>query len=95
MAQWTNLQWIERFVNPTRLYITCEKSGGPHLPDWVLQKAGRPADKIWARLEILKACCKSKYSQFSALFSQSTALFQQLLCISSAFSGKHFHNVVL
>ena len=23
-----NLQWIGKFVNPTRLYVTCEKSGG-------------------------------------------------------------------
>ena len=30
-VQWTNLQWIKKFVNLTRLYITCEKSGGLHL----------------------------------------------------------------
>ena len=31
MAQWMNLQRIEKFVNGTRLYITCEKSGDLHL----------------------------------------------------------------
>ena len=31
MAQWTNLQRIEKFVNQACLYITCEKSGGLHL----------------------------------------------------------------
>ena len=68
MAQWTNLQRIEKFVNGTRLYITCEKSGGLHLAEpgltagWL---AGRPADEISARLEILlKACCRSKNSIF-------------------------------
>ena len=33
MVQWTNLQWIGKFVNPTGLYITCEKSGGLHLTE--------------------------------------------------------------
>ena len=33
MAQWTNLQWIEKFVNLTGLYITCEKFGGLHLAE--------------------------------------------------------------
>ena len=33
MAQWINLQWIEKFVNGTRLYITCEKSGGLDLAE--------------------------------------------------------------
>ena len=31
MAQWTNLQRIEKFENRTRLYITCGKSGGLYL----------------------------------------------------------------
>ena len=44
-------------------YITCEKSGGLHLAEPGL-KAGRQADKIWARLEISKAYCRSKYSIF-------------------------------
>ena len=33
MAQWMNLQRIEKFVNRTRLYITCEKPGGLHLAE--------------------------------------------------------------
>ena len=31
MAQWTNLQQVEKFVNWMRLYMTCEKSGSLHL----------------------------------------------------------------
>ena len=62
MAQWTNLQWIIRFVNQMLLYITCEKSWGLHLAEPGLM-AGRLVawlvDKIWARLEILKACCSA------------------------------------
>ena len=63
MAQLTNLQRIEKFENPARLYINCEKSGGLYLAepgltaDWL-------ADEIWARLEILNACCRWKYSIF-------------------------------
>ena len=33
MAQWTNLQRIEKFENRTRLYITCGKSGGLYLAE--------------------------------------------------------------
>ena len=67
MAQWKDLQWIEKFVNRMQLYATCEKSGGLHLAEPGLTvgwQAGRLADKIWTRFEILKACCRSKYSIF-------------------------------
>ena len=67
MVQCVNLQRIEKFVNGMRLYITCEESRGLHLAEpgltagwqagWL---AGWLADEIWARLEILKACCRSK-----------------------------------
>ena len=40
MAQWANLQQIKRFVNPTQLYITCEKSGGLHLEEPTCEKSG-------------------------------------------------------
>ena len=63
MAHWTNLQRIEIFVNPVRLYITSERSEGLHLVEPGLM-AGSLADKIWARLEILKVCSRSKYSIF-------------------------------
>ena len=42
MAQWTNLQQIEKFINQTQLYITCEKFGGLHLVELGLT-AGRQA----------------------------------------------------
>ena len=42
MAQWMSLQWIEKFINGTRLYITREKSGGLHLVEPGLM-AGRQA----------------------------------------------------
>ena len=71
MVQWTNLQRIEKFENRTRLYITCEKSGGLYLAEpgltagWLAGwQAGSLADEIWARLEILNACCRLKYSIF-------------------------------
>ena len=53
MAQWTNLQRIEKFENRTRLYITCGKSGGLYLAEPGLMagwQAGSSADEIWARL---------------------------------------------
>ena len=80
MAQWTNLPRIEIFVNSARLYITSERSGSLHLVEPGLtagRQAGSLADEIWARLEILKACNRSKYWIFRFV-SQGTALFQQL-----------------
>ena len=50
----------QKFVNGTRLYITCEKYGGLHLAKPSLME-GWQANEIWVRLEILKACCRSKY----------------------------------
>ena len=69
MAQWMDLQQIEKFVNRMQLYATCEKSGGLHLAErgpmagWL---AGWQAGwlTIWARLKILKASCRSKYLIF-------------------------------
>ena len=71
MVHWTNLQWIEIFVNPAQLYITSERSGGLHLVKPGLtagslagRQSGSLAEEIWARLEILKACSRSKYLIF-------------------------------
>ena len=92
MAQWTNLQRIEKFVNRMRLYVTCEKSGGLHLAVPSLTagwQSGRLADEIWVRLEILKLAVDQNIRS-STLFSQGTALFQQLLCIYNGFSRQTF-----
>ena len=95
MAQWTNLQRIGKFLNMTRLCITREKSRGLHLAEPGLtadsRQTGSPADKIWARLEVLKACCKLKYSiiRFLAKVLHCLSNFDAL------FSGKHFNKVVL
>ena len=71
MAQQTNLQRTEKFVIRMQLYIIYEKSGGLHLVEpgltagWQAGRlAGRLADEIWVRHEILKAYCRSKYSIF-------------------------------
>ena len=44
MTQWMNLQRINRFVNPTPLYIFYEKSGSLHLAE-----PGLPAGKLSGR----------------------------------------------
>ena len=51
MVQLTNFQRIERFANPTQLYISYEKSGSIHLvkPDpTAISLAGWLTDKIQA-----------------------------------------------
>ena len=90
MAQWTNLQRIEKFENLARLYINCEKSGGLYLAEpgltagwlagWLAgwqTKFGRGL-----RFQMLAADWNIR---FSAFFSWGTALFQQLWCIANAF----------
>ena len=69
------------FVNPARLYITSERSGGLHQVEsgltadrQAVRQASSLADKIWARLEILKLAV-NRNIRFSALFSQGTAFF--------------------
>ena len=62
-----NLQRIKKFVRKSDATVPCEKSGGLHLAEAGLmagRQAGRVANKIWARLEILKTCCRPKYSIF-------------------------------
>ena len=44
MVRWMNLQWIEKFVNGTQLYVICEKSGGLHLAELGLT-AGWPSGR--------------------------------------------------
>ena len=41
MAQWMDIQRIEKFENATRLYINCEKSGGLYLTWSYGRLAGR------------------------------------------------------
>ena len=84
MAQWMNLEGIKRFINPC---ITCQKCGGLHLVEPDLM-AGWLADKIWARLEVLKVCCCCN-------FSICLAKVLHYFSISNAFSGKHYYKVVL
>jgi len=47
MARWMNLQRIEKFENPMRLNINCEKSGCLYLAEPSLT-ASWLAEKIWA-----------------------------------------------
>ena len=77
------------------MYITCEKSGGLHLAEPGLMVGSCSlANKIWARLEILKARCRFKYSIFH-FASQDTALFQQPKWILIVFLGKHYYKIFL
>ena len=73
MKQWTNLQRIKRFANPTRLYITCEKSGGLHQEESDLM-AGRQT-KFGRGLTFEKLAVNQNI-RFFALLNHGTALFQ-------------------
>ena len=73
MVQWTKLQWIKKFVNPTRLYITYGKSGGLHLAELGLT-AGRQSGRQNSG-ENLKLVVDQNI-QFFVLFNKGTALFK-------------------
>ena len=96
MAQWTNLQWTEKFENPARLYINCEKSGGLYLAEPGLT-AGWPASwqMKFGRGLRFKMLAADRNTRFFTLFSQGTALFQKLLCIANIFLDKYCYKVVL
>ena len=55
MAQWMNLQQIKKFVNHSRLHITCEKSEGLDLAELGLT-AGWLAGHPSGRRNLGKAC---------------------------------------
>ena len=82
MVQWTNLQQIEKFVNRTRLYLTWRPA--PSKTGSYGRLAGLPSVHSSARQTKFGLGLKSyklaidQNIQFSALFSQDTALFQQL-----------------
>ena len=95
MAQWTNLQRIEKFENLARLYINCEKSRGLYLAEpgltagwlagWLAgRRAGYLADEFGRGLRFSMLAADWNI-RFSAFFSWGTALFQQLWCIANAF----------
>ena len=75
----TNLQQIEKFENLTRLYINCEKSGSLYLAEPSLTAGWLAAwqTKFGRGLRFLMLAA-DRNIRFSALFSQDTALFQQL-----------------
>ena len=67
-------KWLMGNKESTLPGLNCEKSGGLYLAEpgltagWLAgRQAGWLADKIWARLEILNACCRLKYSIFCFL----------------------------
>ena len=59
MVQGTNLQRINRFVNPKSGGLYLAKPG--HTAGWL---AGWLADEIQVESENFKVCCKSKYLIF-------------------------------
>ena len=68
MAQWTNLNRNNSFVNPTWLPLLCEKSGAIHLAQPGLtagRQAGRQADEIQANFNFFKIRFRVKYFNFA------------------------------
>ena len=67
MAQWTNLQRNNGFVNPTPFPMLCEKSGALHLAEPGLtagRQAGRQADENAGEFKIFKTRCRLYHSTF-------------------------------
>ena len=64
MAQWTNVNRNNRFVNPPPLPWLSEISGALHLALPGLTAEGRQADEIQVNFKNLKTHCRSKHSSF-------------------------------
>ena len=77
MAQWRNLQRIEKFENRTRLYITCGKSVGLYLAE-----PGLTAGWLAGRRNLGEA------SDFQCLLQ--IEIFNFSLCLAKALH--HFYN---
>ena len=75
MAQWTNLNQNNIFVNPMLLPLLCEKSGAIHLAEPGLtagRQAGWLADEIQVNFEIFKILEDRNIRLFAA-FNKDTA----------------------
>jgi len=103
MAQWTNLQRIEKFENLARLYINCEKSGGLYLAEpgltagWL---AGWQAGWLAGRRNLGEAWdfkCLLQIEIFDFLLSLAEVLhyFNNFDVLQTLFSGKYCYKVVL
>ena len=90
MAQWINVNWNNRFVNPQPLPWLSEISGAIHLALLGLmagrQVASRQTKCRWI-LKILKLAVDQNIQLF-ALFNQDTPSLQQYQCIPGAFRVK-------
>ena len=78
------------FVIWTRLYASCEKSGGLHLAEPSLtagRQAGWLVAEIWARLEILKV-------NFPLCLAEVLHYFSNFDAFIMLFPGKHFYKVL-
>ena len=72
MAQWTNLQQTEIFINATQMYITCEKCGGLCLAEPGLT-AGALLTLFTGKYYILQGCimeCEILRSPIVSKFTQ-------------------------
>ena len=75
MAQWTNLNRNNSFVNLRRLHLLCKISGAVHLV-LVGLRAGWLADEIQVNLYVI-----DQNVRVFAVFNKDTALLQQYQCI--------------
>ena len=92
-AVWPNLQ-IEKFVNRMLLYITCEKSRGPHLAEPGFTAGGQAG---W----LMKFGRGLKFQKLAVDQNIPFSAFKVVHCFSNfdafimLFPGKHFYKVVL
>ena len=64
MAQWTNLNRNNSFVNPWRLLLLCEISGAIHLVLVGLTAGWLAGRRNPGKFELFKICYRSKCSSF-------------------------------
>ena len=99
MAQWTNLQRIEKLENRTRLYITCGKSGGLYLAKpgltagWL---AGRQAGRRnLGEASDFQCLLQIEIFNFSPCLAKVLHYFNNFDALQTLFKDKYCYKVVL
>ena len=95
MAQWMNLQRIEKFENPVRLYINCEKSGGLYLVEPGLTAGWLAGRQNLGEAQDFKCLLQIEIFDFPLCLAKVLHYFNNFGALQTLFLGKYCYKVVL
>ena len=95
MAQWTNLQRIEKFENQTRLYITCGKSGGLYLAEPGLTSGWQAGRQNLGEASDFQCLLQIEIFNFLLCLAKVLHYFNNFDALQTLFKDKYCYKVVL